>query len=234
MANAIPRIACVPTLAVIPARAGSRGLPGKHLRLIGGEPMLKHTVRAALTARRVDRVVVTTNDPAVARLARRAGVDVIDRPAALATEGASTVSAVRHALRAAEAVGTRYDVIVTLQPTSPLRHAAQIDAAIAALDAPDIDSAVSVAALKLPASVIGWLADGRLRRASGAPVGQRQASPPAVRISGGIYVTRRSLLDRGRLLGAAPAAVLVDAASAVDVDDADDLAEARRQWRRRR
>src|SRR4051794_879626 len=79
----IPRKRGVPALAVIPARAGSRGLPGKHLRLIGGEPMLLHTLRAALAARRVDRVVVTTNDPAVARLARRALVGVVERPAAL-------------------------------------------------------------------------------------------------------------------------------------------------------
>lgn len=223
----------MPTLAVVPARAGSRGLPGKHLRLVGGEPMVLHTLRTALAARRVDRVVVSTNDPAVAGLAQRHGVEVIDRPASLATDEAATVSAVRHALRAAEASGERYDTNVTLQPTSPLRTAAQIDAAIAALEAPGVSSVVSVAMLDLPASVVGWLDDGRLRRASGTPPARRQVSPPAVRISGGIYVTRRSLLERGRLLDAAPAALVVDPASAVDVDDAGDLAEARRQWRRR-
>jgi CMP-N-acetylneuraminic acid synthetase len=226
----------VPTLAVIPARAGSRGLPGKHLRRIGGEPMVLHTLRAALDAKRVDLVVVSTNDPDVARVARGAGVQVVDRPEALASDDASTVSAVRHALRRAEVDTGRgtYELIVTLQPTSPLRSAAQIDRAIAVLDDPGVDSAVSVVELGLPASVVGWLADGRLHRGSAAPSGRRQDSPVAARITGGVYVTRRALLDRGRLLGRAPAAVVVDAASAVDVDDPDDLAEARRQWRRRR
>jgi len=224
----------VPTLAVIPARAGSRGLAGKHLRRIGGVPMLLHTVRAALAARRIDHVVVTTNDLAVARLAQASGAEVIDRPAELATDDAPTISAVQHALRHAWADSGPFDVVVTLQPTSPLRTAAQIDEAVASLDAPDVDSAVSVVALDLPASVVGWVIDGRLRLQADATAARRQDSPPAVRITGGIYVTRRALVDRGELLGPAPVALLVDPSTAVDVDDADDLAEARRQWRRRR
>ena len=224
----------MPTLAVIPARAGSRGLPGKHLRRIGGEPMLLHTVHAALAARRIDAVVVSTNDSAVARLARRAGVQVIDRPAEIAGDDAPTVAAVQHAVQYAAAGRIAFDIVVTLQPTSPLRTAAQIDQAIGALDAPGVDSAVSVVDLDLPASVVGWVVDGRLHRTADSSAARRQDSAPAMRITGGIYVTRRALLDRGDLLGSAPVAVLVDPATAVDVDDADDLAEARRQWRRLR
>jgi CMP-N-acetylneuraminic acid synthetase len=224
----------VPTLAVIPARAGSRGLPGKHLRLIGGVPMVQHTLDAALHARSVDRVVVSTNDPAVARLARRAGAAVIRRPASLAGDDAPTGPVIRHAMRAAETDGDRYDLIVTLQPTSPLRTAAQIDAALAALAESGAGSAVSVAPLGVASSVVGWLEAGRFRRGARGAAVRRQASPPAVRVTGGIYVSRRALVERGRLLDDAPLAVVVDEDSAVDVDTAEDLAEARRLWRRRR
>ncbi|HYN63609.1 MAG TPA: NTP transferase domain-containing protein, partial [Candidatus Limnocylindrales bacterium] len=135
------------TLAVIPARAGSRGLPGKHLLLIGGIPMIVHTIRAGLAAGSVDRVLVSTNDAAVARVARRAGVEVVSRPDELAQDDSPTLPVIQHALREAEAGGDRIELVVTLQPTAPLRSAEQIDAAIALLRDSSVRSAVSVARL---------------------------------------------------------------------------------------
>jgi CMP-N,N'-diacetyllegionaminic acid synthase len=224
----------VSTLAVIPARAGSRGLAGKHLLLIGGAPMIVHTIRAAQAAGRVDRVLVSTNDPAVARVARRAGAEVLSRPAALAQDDSPTLPVIQHAVRQAEANGDRFELVVTLQPTAPLRSAEQIDAAIALLGDASVRSAVSVAALGMPISVIGGSADGRVRLVERGIDVRRQASPPAVRVTGGVYVTRRDLLDEGRLLDDRPAALVLDDASALDVDTADDLALARRMWRVRR
>jgi CMP-N-acetylneuraminic acid synthetase len=221
------------TVAIIPARAGSKGLPDKHLRRIGGVPMIVHTVRAALNARRIDRVLVSTNDPAVARVAAAAGAEVpFLRPADLAADDTPTLPAIRHAVEWLEHHGSSVGLIVTLQPTSPLRRAGQIDAAIALLDDPAVDSAVSVTALDLPISVVGWLERGTFRPAR-PPEGdlRRQASPPAVRLTGGIYVTRRALLTSGRLVGDRPAALVLDAGASIDVDTAADLAAARRAWR---
>lgn len=195
--------------------------------------MIVHTIRAGLAASWVDRVVVSTNDAAVARVARRAGVEVLSRPAELAQDDSPTLPVIQHAVRQAEADGEQFELVITLQPTAPLRTAEQIDAAIALLEDPSVRSAVSVSPIGLPISVIGMLADGRVRLVErGADA--RQASPPAVRLTGGIYVTRRDLLDEGRLLDDRPAGLVLDEASALDVDTAADLAEARRLSRVRR
>jgi len=219
------------TVAVIPARAGSRGLPGKHLRLLGGEPLVAHTIRAALAARSVDRTIVSTDDPRVARVARKLGAEVpFTRPAELATDETPTLPVIQHAVDWLEASGAEVDLVVTLQPTSPLRAGAEIDAVVRLLADPAVGSAVSVAALGHPISVVGALREGRFVAASSGEV-RRQVSPPAVRVTGAVYVTRRSLLRAGRLLDDRPAAHLVAGPSAIDIDTGDDLTAARRAWR---
>lgn len=194
--------------------------------------MIAHTVRAACLAGRIERVLVSTDDPAIARAARRAGAEVpFLRPAELAADDAPTHPVVEHAVAWLESQGQRVDLVVTLQPTSPLRGASQIDAAVSLLDRSDARSAVAVASLDLPASVVGWLDGDRFVAAHDGREARRQASPQAARITGGVYVTRRDLLAEGRLLDERPAALLVDAATAIDVDTAADLAAARRALR---
>lgn len=221
------------TVAVIPARAGSRGLPGKHLRLLGGEPLIVHTIRAALQAKRVDRVIVSTNDPAVARVARRAGAEVpFRRPDSLAGDETPTLPVIRHAVEWLESTGAEVDIVVTLQATSPLRDATEIDATVALLDDSAVRSAVTVTPIGLPSSQVGVASLGRfvaLLPPMSDP--RRQAAPPAVRLTGGVYVTRRDLLHEGRLLDERPAIFMVSGGSAIDVDDAADLAAARRAVR---
>jgi CMP-N-acetylneuraminic acid synthetase len=224
-------------LAVIPARGGSRGLPGKHLRRIGGVPLIAHTIRAALEARRVGSVIVSSDDPRIMAAARRHGAEApFRRPAALSTDEAPTVPAIEHAVRWVEEAGNgAADLVVTLQPTSPLRTAAEIDAAIALLDDPSIDSAVSVASTGLASSVIGVERRGRWQPLAPADRdARRQAVPEAMRLTGGIYVTRRAVLAAGRLIGDACAVLVVDPARAIDIDTEDDLRAARAAWRRDR
>jgi len=196
--------------------------------------MIMHTIRAATAAGRVDRVLVSTNDTAVARVARRAGVEVLARPDELAQDDSPTLPVIQHAVQHAEAGADRFELVVTLQPTAPLRTTVQIDAAIALLDDPRVRSAASVSRLGITVSVIATLADGHIRLVDRGNDVRRQASPPAVRLTGGIYVTRRDLLDEGRLLDDWPAGLVLDEASALDVDTAADLAEARRLSRVRR
>lgn len=224
-------------LAVIPARGGSRGLPGKHLRRIGGLPLIAHTIAAARDARRVGGVLVSSDDTRIIATARRYGAEApFRRPAELSTDEAPTTPVVEHAVRwFEEHGGGRVELVVTLQPTSPLRTAAEIDAAIAFLDDPAIDSAVSVASTGLASSVVGVDDHGRWR-ALAAPGSddRRQAVPDVMRLTGGIYVTRRSLLTRGRLVGDAAAVLVVGPASAIDIDTEADLVAARAAWRRAR
>jgi hypothetical protein len=123
-----------------------------------------------------------------------------------------------------ESHGQRVDVVVTLQPTTPLRPAAEIDAVVSLLDDPALRSAASVAALDAPAKAVGWLAAGRFQPAAG-----RDGTP--VRLTGGVYATRRDLLAEGRLLDDCPAAHLTGGAAAIDIDTDADLLAARRAWR---
>lgn len=222
-------------LAVIPARGGSRGLPGKHLRRLGGLPLIAHTINAARDAKRVTHVLVTTDDRAIRAAARRFGADApFVRPAELSTDEAPTEPVVAHAVDWFEADrGTSVDIIVTLQPTSPLRTAEQIDLAIGLLDEREIDSAVSVAPTGLAVSVVGTAVRGRWQALAPRELdARRQSVPQVVRLTGGIYVTRRDVLRGGALTGTATATILVDARSAIDVDSIDDLHAARSAWRR--
>lgn len=217
-------------VAIIPARGGSRTLLRKNLRRIGGRTLTAHAVDAARTAATIDRVVLSTDDEGIAAEGRAAGADVpFLRPPELATDDAPTVDVLRHAVAQLELGGDAVDIVVTLQPTSPLRTAAEIDAVVALVRDGGADSAVTVTSLNVPWSVVGYLADGRLVRPAQPTVDvRRQASPPAVRITGSVYVTRRSLLDQGRVLGERPAVLITPEAAALDIDDARDLARARR------
>ena len=118
-------------LAVIPARGGSRGIPRKNLRRIAGKPMIAYTIQAALASRRVDQVVLSTDDPEIAQVARQYGASVpFLRPAALARDDTPTPPVVEHAVSHVEAGGGQVEVVVTLQPTSPFTGAPVIDQAI--------------------------------------------------------------------------------------------------------
>jgi YrbI family 3-deoxy-D-manno-octulosonate 8-phosphate phosphatase len=132
------------TCAVIPARGGSKGIISKNLRLIVGKPLIAHTIQAARAATRVGRVFVTTDDPAIADVTRRFGGEVIERPAALASDTASSESALLHALQVLEDEHDyRPEILAFLQCTSPLTIAADIDGTIGALLEQEADSAFS-------------------------------------------------------------------------------------------
>ena len=138
-----PPIACC---AVIPARGGSKGIPGKNLKRIAGQPLVAWTIQAAKQARHVQRVVVSTDDPAIAEVARAYGAEVVERPVELSHDTASSESALLHALdQLQSAEDYRPELLVFLQCTSPLTEPEDIDGAIELLLAEGADSACSAA-----------------------------------------------------------------------------------------
>jgi len=116
-------------LAVIPARGGSKGIPNKNLRQVGGRSLIEHTARTAAALGWIDRSVLSTDDEKIAEEGRRCGLDVpFMRPAELADDLASAVEAWRHAwLASEEHYGCRFDISVLLQPTTPLRRAEDVE-----------------------------------------------------------------------------------------------------------
>src|SRR5690606_28659126 len=109
------------TIAIIPARGGSKGVPGKNIRMFAGKPLIVHSIEQALAATGIDEVIVSTDDAAIADIAHQAGARIIIRPEALSGDTAPSESAIAHVLEEMEAQGESVDRVVFLQATSPLR-----------------------------------------------------------------------------------------------------------------
>lgn len=191
-------------LAVVPARGGSKGLPGKNVRPLAGLPLVAHSLRAAEAMRTVTRCVVTTDDPLIAEVARAHGGDVPWlRPAELATDETPMAPVLRHALAAVEAEeGTSYDVVVLLDPTSPARVPEEIDDAVELLvSAPTLDGVVSVSE---PSFNPVWVGVRRSEDPSvveryfpeGAGITRRQDVDRYLRINGNFYVWTADFVRR--------------------------------------
>lgn len=216
-------------LAVIPARGGSKGLPRKNLAPFLGRPLIGWTIEAAQGSMLIDRVILSSDDAEIIAVAQGLGCEApFVRTAALATDQATSLEVVLDALDRTPG----YDVVVLLQPTSPLRTAADIDAVLALLK--DADSAVSVVdAVDHPFLVYRPDADGRLTPYAEAAPGtslRRQDLPPAWSLNGAVYALRVDWLRRERTFvkpGDTRAWAMPVERSA-DIDTLADLIEAER------
>lgn len=191
-------------LAIIPARGGSKGLPGKNLRELAGAPLITWSIRHALGTPAITDTVVTTDCPEIARTARAAGAEApFLRPAELANDTAPTEPAMLHALAAMEELRGRYDMVALLQPTSPLRDGDMTTRALEQMRSEGADSLLSVTECHAffwrnhPARAdYDYLQ--RPRRQDIAPEDRRH------RETGSLYLTRRDLLvSTGNRLGGA-------------------------------
>ena len=132
------------TIAIIPARGGSKGIPGKNIKSLGGKPLIAHSILDTMEAQQVDRIYVTTDDAEIAQVSTDYGAKIIHRPAELANDTASSESALIHALTEIEKSGINPELIVFLQCTSPLRTGLDIDRAIEQMRSENADSLLSV------------------------------------------------------------------------------------------
>ena len=228
-------------LGVVPARGGSKGVPRKNLKLLGGVPLLQYTAEAALRAKTLDRVVLTTDDPEIANVGRELGLDVpFMRPPELAGDDTPMLEVIRHVVTSIESATEPFDAICLLQPTTPFRSVATIDDCVSLLFATGGDSVVTV--VRIPAECHPFWAyirqpDGTLRLATGAdtPVVRRQLLPPAFHRDGSVYVTRADVLRAGSLYGERvighelPADGLVNIDEPADWDRAEFLLHERSQ-----
>lgn len=188
-------------LGVIPARGGSKGLPGKNIRPFAGLPLIAHTILYAKRCPEITRCIVTTDSSAIAEVARQFGGDVpFLRPAALAQDGTPMWPVLRHALAQAEAQDGPYDALLLLDPTSPTRELSDVSEALARLaQRPDADGIISVSqpdANPIWHCVVdrdGWmtdLIDGGNRFAC------RQELPTVYHINGLLYIWRAAFVRR--------------------------------------
>lgn len=203
-------------------------MPRKNLRPLGGRPLLVWTILAALASRRLTRTILSTDDEELARLGRESGVEVpFLRPAELASDTAPTLPVLQHAVAMMENTGARFDAICLLQPTTPLRTAADIDACIETLEQTGADAVVTMSPVPAefnPHWVYFQSGEGfRLSTGEPAPIPRRQELPPAYHREGSVYVTRRDvLIEQNSLYGKSLAGYIVDPAERVNIDTSTD------------
>ena len=193
-------------LCIVPARAGSKGLPGKNVRLLGGKPLLTWPISAALESSHVDRVIISTDSQEYADIAVAAGADApFLRPDELASDHSPSIDFIIHALDKLAQSGDHYDWLLLLEPTSPLTEAADVDAAIAMLAAADglAESVVGVTAMESqhPAYSVTRHPDGRIAPLQGqrfADMPRRQDLTPMFNLDGSLYLSTVSALRRER------------------------------------
>lgn len=214
-------------LALIPARGGSKRLPGKNVRQLGGKPLIEWSIQAARGLPEIVAVLVSTDDPEIANHARHAGALVPWlRPAELATDTASSVDVAIHALDDYEREHGRVDGLLLLQPTSPFRSRARLQAGLALFAANPDCSVIGVS----PASTHPlWCfrLDGRLMRpfVEGGGLHLRsQDLPPAYAVNGGFYLVPADVLRESHSLYARDMLPLVmdTPAECIDIDTEQD------------
>lgn len=134
------------TIAVIPARGGSKGIPGKNIKYIGGQSLVTYSIKAALETKCIDRVIVSTDDQAIADIAKASGAEVVFRPSEISGDFASSESALLHALQVLnEEEGYKPEILVFLQCTSPLTLTEDIEGTIQALLVGNADTSFAAA-----------------------------------------------------------------------------------------
>lgn len=223
-------------LAVIPARGGSKGVPGKNLRLLGGKPLIAHQIEAAQKASSVDEIIVSTDHEGVADAAREAGAKVpFLRPDELAADEVPVIAAVKHATEYFRDNHQTPDYVLCLQPTSPFNTSESIDLASEKIRETNCDSVVSVERVTETHPYRSYRLDGdKTSPIEGLTVtspNQRQDRPDVYGFTGAIYLRRATLLfdwdyeDFG--LGDDVRAVVQSGKEAIDIDTEFQLQVAR-------
>jgi CMP-N-acetylneuraminic acid synthetase len=222
-------------LGLVPARGGSKGIPRKNIRPLAGRSLLEYAARAASASEAIDRLVLSTDDREIAAEGQRVGLEVpFLRPGRLAADDTPMLSVIEHAVGTLEEDGWAPEIIVLLQPTSPLRRPAHIRSAVEVLRASGADSVVTVVELPrhLSPDYVMRIDDGRLVPflESGAGITRRQDARPAFVRDGTVYAFwRRTLRDTGSIYGRVCRPLIVSAADSLTLDSEEDWAEAERR-----
>jgi CMP-N,N'-diacetyllegionaminic acid synthase len=222
-------------LAVVPARGGSKGVPLKNIHPLLGIPLIAHAARVLSQVPAVDRAVVSTDDDTIAREALRAGLEApFRRPDSLSGDLVSDQQVLHHALTTMESLeGTRFDVVVMLQPTSPLRRAEHVMSVLEKLIAESWDAVWTVSPTDVkyhPLKQVTVGEDGAMEYYDprGASIIARQQLAPVYHRNGAAYaVTRECLLEQGTIKGIRTAAVILNEPM-VSIDTLGDFAIAER------
>lgn len=207
-------------LAIIPARGGSKRLPKKNLLDLCGKPLIAHSIEAALKSKYISKVIVSSDDEEILNIAKEYKADFIKRPDELASDTATTFDTLKHTLENVE----KYDYVVLLQPTSPLRTEKHINEAIELLEEKNADAIISVCEMEHSPlwsntldenlDMSNFLRDEVLNKRS-------QDLPKYYRLNGAIYIckTEKLLENKGLFVKENIYAYKMDKKHSVDIDE---------------
>ena len=221
------------SIAFIFARGGSKGLPQKNIKLLGGKPLIQYSIETAFSTTGIENVFVSTDDAAIASVARTAGAKIIERPANLATDTSPEWLSWRHAIEYVQSNYGHFDVFVSLPATSPLRDKTDVSSAIKQLSDTKADICISVTpANRSPYfNMVKKNDDGNVELVNRPEMSvyRRQDAPEVFDITTVVYAaTPKFVLEKDTLFEGKVTSVLVPKFRAVDIDDIYDfmLAEA--------
>ncbi|TFH42200.1 MAG: acylneuraminate cytidylyltransferase family protein [ANME-2 cluster archaeon] len=176
--------------AIIPARGGSKGIAGKNIKPLNGKPLICHTIEETLKSKYIDRAFVSTDDLSIAKTSKNCGAEIIERPDELARDESPTIDAIFHAIDTIKDA-SEHDVIILLQPTSPLRNFVDIDTALETFMKNDCDSLISMCKVEHSPYWCFKYDDEKLKPLFGDEYlkMRRQDLPCIYRPNGAIYIT---------------------------------------------
>jgi len=215
-------------LGLIPARGGSKGLPGKNIRPLLGKPLIAWTIQQALASKYLDKVIVSTEDEGIAEISKQYSAKVpFMRPKELATDEAGGIDVVLHTIRWMEENGKSYDFLMLLQPTSPLRTSEDIDNAIELLFSKKAQTVISVCEVNHHPYCSNTLPeDGCMKDFIEPEVmnKNRQELPVFYRLNGAIYLAYWDYLKSQRsFFGKETFAYIMPKERSIDIDNEMDL-----------
>lgn len=186
-------------LAIIPARGGSKGIPKKNIRLLAGKPLIEYTINAAKNSEFINCITVSTDEKEIAAIAEERDVEVIMRPSDIAKDESPIIDTINHTITTLkERDGFIPDIIVLLQPTSPLRNTADIDGAIQQFLSGNSDSLISVCENDHPPYWSFTITDQNLKPLFRKKMSstRRQDLPKTYRPNGAIYISTQDSLKK--------------------------------------
>lgn len=214
-------------IAVIPARGGSKSVPGKNIRSLGGKPLLAWSIDVARQVSEIDRIIVSTDDAQIASVGRTYGAEVYARPPHLATDEALVIDALKDLLQTLQAEGETPEWVILLEPTCPLRTADDVRDCLELVAQGGYDSVATFKDAELNPHRAWRLVDGvpEVFIAGAVPWLPRQKLPKAYQLNGAVYVFRANLLakEAKSLLVGKLGAVLMPRDRSQDIDDSVDF-----------
>ena len=218
------------TVAIIPARGGSKGIPRKNLQQVGNKSLVRRAIEVALASQRIDRVILTTDDDEIADEGIAAGAEIIRRPANLAADETPTMPVLQYVLNTLDSAGWVADVVVLLEPTSPFRTSAIVDECVAKLDESGVSTALTVTQQERNPYNIFLVQGDKADRYIKSPNDKflnRQQFCHLKRLNGCVYVARATSVRNGVLIGDTIRVVEMPAEASINIDTPLDLAMAR-------